>query len=761
MFTSAHRVSKPNDTPQVLRAVEDVGWLAPAWVPFAAKLQSCKPRRGIATAGRSAQHPDPSCGQGPTHRGTERPGEPNNGEETSEPSPESQRKLPRSLCIPHPQLSLFCYGNPLSPLETGATNREFFMQPWPCQRSLRSATPTHGFTAAVFAAALVGCTPPPNPDLPEKTICVRPPGNSYSIRTQSKSGMNPPPAPLEDTFFLHSNPGASKVIYLDFDGHIGIGEHYDPYDFEMGPSIFSDPELTEIQLTWQSVSEDFLPFQVDVTTEDPGVDALRNTGGSDTEWGVRCVISDTYNYSWAYVGTFDSDVDQECMATTDEFNGVIDWMFLADSISHEVGHTMGLHHDGYTLGGNLFVGGEYYLGHGSGATYWSPIMGWSAVYGVSQWDHGEYNGTSNGQDDLGIITTQNGFGFRVDDHGSTTGTAASIDITLAAMGSGIIEENTDVDFFSFTLATDGTVNLAVNPDSLAGNLDVLAHIHDASGTILHTANPIDQTYAWFDVFLVAGDYYLSVEGTGEGDPALPNPTGYTDYGSLGFYTIDDAVPISTNPEIWTDQDIYGPNEDIVVHFDNAAGNNLDWISLARDGNNPENYLTYVYTAGAQSGSVTFTGGLANNAIYEARIGFDDAYVIEINYDFVISDVDTDGDGLYDFEEDDLGTDPLDADTDGDGLTDGEEVLVHETDPLDADTDGDGLSDGDEVTNGTDPLVPNEETTSSTTTGSRDTASGDIEEERPKSSCGCAANPASPAVGWMWVAILFGVRRRSR
>jgi gliding motility-associated-like protein len=40
-------------------------------------------------------------------------------------------------------------------------------------------------------------------------------------------------------------------------------------------------------------------------------------------------------------------------------------------------------------------------------------------------------------------------------------------------------------------------------------------------------------------------------------------------------------------------------------------------------------------------------------------------------------VDTDGDGLTDSEETNLGTDPNDPDTDGDGLTDGEEVLVED------------------------------------------------------------------------------------
>jgi len=67
-------------------------------------------------------------------------------------------------------------------------------------------------------------------------------------------------------------------------------------------------------------------------------------------------------------------------------------------------------------------------------------------------------------------------------------------------------------------------------------------------------------------------------------------------------------------------------------------------------------------------------------------------------------VDTDGDGLTDAQEADLGTDPNNADTDNDGLTDGDEVNEYGTDPLKADTDDDGLSDGEEVNSyNTDPL----------------------------------------------------------
>ena len=69
-------------------------------------------------------------------------------------------------------------------------------------------------------------------------------------------------------------------------------------------------------------------------------------------------------------------------------------------------------------------------------------------------------------------------------------------------------------------------------------------------------------------------------------------------------------------------------------------------------------------------------------------------------------IDSDGDGIPDDLELQIGTDPFNPDTDGDGLTDGDEYYRYKTDPLVADTDGDGLSDGDEIlVYGTDPLNP--------------------------------------------------------
>ena len=67
--------------------------------------------------------------------------------------------------------------------------------------------------------------------------------------------------------------------------------------------------------------------------------------------------------------------------------------------------------------------------------------------------------------------------------------------------------------------------------------------------------------------------------------------------------------------------------------------------------------------------------------------------------------DSDGDGLEDAIEIELGTDPVDLDTDDDGLTDGDEYYTFQTGTRNPDTDGDGGGGWVETANGTDPNDP--------------------------------------------------------
>ena len=376
---------------------------------------------------------------------------------------------------------------------------------------------------------------------------------SLLIGGQAVENLTAPAAasfPLEDTFLLHSNPSASKTIYLDFDGHVTSGTEWNQvftnnediitpvYSFE-GDSSFSDVELARIQYIWERVVEDYLPFEVDVTTEDPGVAALIKSGGGDTEWGTRVVIGGS-SYDWvgvgaggiAYLDSFTWNTDTPCFVFPEQLGDGHE-KSIAEAASHEAGHTLDLYHDGTS-------DVAYYEGHGSGPTGWAPIMGAGYYRELVQWSKGEYTDADNSEDDLSIIVTGNGFGYRPDDHGDTRGTASFLDVTgIAVSDEGIIEQNTDLDYFSFTTG-DGPISLNIDPFYRSPNLDILASLYDASGGLIATSNPIGALDASFSLTLASGTYFISVDGIGEGAPA----SGYSDYSSLGYYSITGTIIIS-------------------------------------------------------------------------------------------------------------------------------------------------------------------------------------------------------------------------
>ncbi|WP_220498365.1 Calx-beta domain-containing protein [Rhodopirellula sp. JC639] len=354
-------------------------------------------------------------------------------------------------------------------------------------------------------------------------------------------------ATLEDTFRLHSNPGAAHTIFLDFDGHTTSGTSWNSFNggadivtpaFSFsGDASFEDTELSRIHAIWQRVAEDFLPFDVDVTTEEPSIDRLIRSGSGDSAWGVRVVVGG--NGSWygnaggvAYLGSFNWNSDTPVFAFEDALgNG--NEKYTAEAITHEAGHALGLNHDGRTSPSE-----GYYQGHGSGASGWAPIMGVGYYKELTQWSRGEYAYASNAEDDLAIITGNNGFGYRADDHGDTLATASVLSADQGAVvQAGIVERNDDDDLFTF-LTDAGTVSFDVTPFERGPNLDIYAALLDATGALIVASNPVGSLSATLSATLAAGQYYVQVTGAGQGDPLA---TGYTDYGSLGAYTINGSI----------------------------------------------------------------------------------------------------------------------------------------------------------------------------------------------------------------------------
>ena len=360
-------------------------------------------------------------------------------------------------------------------------------------------------------------------------------------------------APLDQTFLLHSKPGAARTIYLNFKGATLSGTAWNssgttinaqPFDLDGIPYTFSTAELQRIQYIWQRVAEDYAAFDVNVTTEAVAPELLARAGSTDTVYGTTVLItSSTGVYSCscggvAYLGVFDdtSEYYKPALVFYNQLGGGNE-KYVAEAISHEAGHNMGLAHDGTATVG-------YYQGHGSGATGWAPIMGVGYYQALVQWSKGEYSGANNTQDDFAVMQS-NGLPLRADDHGNTTASATVLSgssagglSTLAAEG--VIERAGDVDVFSFA-AGAGSASFSVSPAVRSPNLDVIATLRDAAGTVLATANPADAVNAIFSATLPAnGTYTLSVQGTGKGDPLT---TGYSSYGSLGQYAV--AVTVYT------------------------------------------------------------------------------------------------------------------------------------------------------------------------------------------------------------------------
>ena len=354
-------------------------------------------------------------------------------------------------------------------------------------------------------------------------------------------------APLDQTFLLHSRPGAKRTIYLDFNGATLTNTAWnsaqqptiyaEPFDLDGVPGTFSTSELERIQYIWQRVAEDYAPFDVDVTTEAPPADRLARSSTSDDIYGTTVLITRRtfYNCSCggvAYVGVFDNvgDFYKPALVFYDML-GAGNEKYVAEAISHEAGHNMGLSHDGTPSTG-------YYQGHGSGATGWAPIMGVGYYQSLVQWSKGEYANANETQDDY-VVMQSNGLPLRTDDHGNTIGTATALAGTSAGgitsfVASGVVERPTDVDVFSF-VAGAGMISFSVAPAARSPNLDAVIELRNGAGALLASSNPVDALGGSVTYNAVAGGtFYVSVEGTRKGDPLA---TGYSAYGSLGEYKL--------------------------------------------------------------------------------------------------------------------------------------------------------------------------------------------------------------------------------
>ncbi len=370
----------------------------------------------------------------------------------------------------------------------------------------------------------------------------------------------------EDVFSLHSLPMAQNVIYLDFDGEYLSNTRWShdrqtfPFSLDQDRYSLSESERLAILRIWHFVAEHYSAYNVNVTTQRPFFmhDRVQHTLITEPRDVDGANLPSFSAGGVAYLNTFATSTARErspAFVYSDPdrsyYRGV---HHKAHAAAHEIGHNMGLLHDGQSLNGSY---DEYYAGHGSGSIRWSPIMGYP-VAPVSQWSQGEYAGATNSQDDIAILEEK--LGLRPDDHGNDAASATLLEVddfgVIASSNTatdphnryrqnkGVIEHRDDVDVFQFSTGA-GSISLAVKPAWVAfsqmydGSLDIKLALKDENGALVATADPQTETAAELDVTVEKGTYTLEISGTGS--TAAP----YSNYGAQGFFYVSgQLIPYS-------------------------------------------------------------------------------------------------------------------------------------------------------------------------------------------------------------------------
>lgn len=415
---------------------------------------------------------------------------------------------------------------------------------------------------------------------------------------------------FSQTPILNSRPSVTNsVIYLDFDGQVVSGTLWNTSASTVAvinalPSTLSANNKI---IAWKRISEDFIPFDVNITT-----DSLRfNSAPANRR--MRVVITPTsYWYAnaggVAYVNSF----------TWGAYPGTPCWVFedklsysaknVAEAASHEIGHTLSLRHHGVWNSPTTpcTLTAQYSNGVGTGIISWAPIMGVGYTKNVTIW-HAGRNTSSNGTYPCGIpqndhsnnatygITHSSRLSFVTDDVGDTYNTAKTLNLSsVNLVDSGLISTPSDIDVYKFTICNNRYVSFNIKPWALdtsntysgstsgyqGANLDIRFHLYNATtNSLIAVDTTLTRLFTLRGLNLTAGDYYFTVDGG--------RSSNYDDYGSLGRYYM---YIKATNPPVLSNTIVTNPtycaNQNaFLTYTSNGTPTSWQWLVTGSVGTN--------------------------------------------------------------------------------------------------------------------------------------------------------------------------------
>ena len=325
----------------------------------------------------------------------------------------------------------------------------------------------------------------------------------------------------EDVRKLQSRPGSPYVFYLN---NTAVMDGENPKNGRSKEEMFR---------VWQCTADQYSMFNLNITTDVAVYNAAKSADVLKTG-NIKFVDADgRSNACLACFGTTTAGTLYRNPNNNNYGYGI------GMTCAHEVGHQMGMSHDG----GSSQSDPEYFFG--LPAVQWNAIMG-NYWYGdkwnhqLFQWSKGEYNTATQKQDDLQIMNVNEKVPYMVDDNPSgkkmVLSAAGVIDPTS---NWGQIEKNTDTDAFTFEVGENGgKLNLKIDPLEYLRQLDVAAKIVDANGTTVQSSNlAVNRSAEFKDLALTKGKYSLVIQGGAE----LTPQTGFSNYSSLGYYAMEGTL----------------------------------------------------------------------------------------------------------------------------------------------------------------------------------------------------------------------------